>query len=301
MLETIKYVNSRGETIIFGEAGVYVNENDLRDWEWEYNTTYGRIRGLQRKRNERALPVCIWADSEASGVAIKNRLHDVTEVDVVAGEPGRLYVGDWYIPCYVVKSEKADYLASKRMLAVTLTVAVDSGSWHCSEIVNFGDQDVATLEKAEVGTALVGYAKVGSDGSIIVTDKTTPAGAYPYDYPTGYSYSKQADHLVNDCAAPCAWQIVIHGPAANPAVTIGGVVHRLNYSVPAGAYVVVNSRERTILMYTGGREPVSLFRYRDKVNDIFAAIPAGTHYTTWNGDYSFSVELYKERSEPKWT
>lgn len=300
MLEKIKYVNSRGESIVFGENGIYVNENTLRDWEWEHNSTYGRIRGLQRKRNDRTLPVRIWAENESQGVAIKNRLHDVTEVDVVAGTPGRLYVGDWYLPCYVVKSVKGDYLISKRMLTVTLTVAVDSGSWHCSEIVNFGDQNVATLEKAEVGTALVGYARVGSDGSLTATDKTTPAGAYPYDYPTGYSYSKQADHLVNDCAAPCAWKIVIHGPAANPAITIGGAVHRLNYVIPDGAYVVIDSRERTILMHAAGT-PISLFRYRDKVDDIFAAIPTGTHFTTWNGDYFFSIELYKERSEPKWT
>lgn len=300
MLETIKYVNSRGETIVFGEAGIYVNENDLRDWEWEYNTTYGRIRGLQRKRNERALPVCIWAESETSGVAIKNRLHDVTEVDVVAGEPGRLYVGDWYIPCYVVKSEKADYLISKRMLAVTLTLAVDSGSWYCSEVVNFGDQSSTALETAIVGKALVGYAKVGTDGTLTASTRSAADGSYPYDYPKGYSFAKHADHLVNDCAAPCAWKITIHGPAANPAITIGGVVHRLNYTIPVGAYVVIDSRERTILMYAGGT-PINLFRYRDKVDDIFTAVPPGTHFTTWNGDYSFSVELHKERSEPKWT
>lgn len=300
MLETIKYVNSRGEAIIFGEAGIYVNENDLRDWEWEYNTTYGRIRGLQRKRIERVLPVRIWADSEANGVAIKNRLHDVTETDVVAGEPGRLYVGDWYIPCYVVKSEKSDYLASKRMMAVTLTLAVDSGSWYCSEVANFGDQSSAMLETAIVGKALVGYAKVGSDGALTVTSRSVPAGSYPYDYPTGYSFADHADHLVNDCAAPCAWKITIHGPAANPAITIGDTVHRLNYSIPGGAYAVIDSRERTIMLHTGST-PISLFRYRDKEEDIFAAVPPGTHYTTWNGDYSFSVELHKERSEPRWT
>lgn len=300
MLEQIKYINGRGETIVFGEAGIYVNENDLRNWEWEYNTSYGRIRGLRRKRNERTLPVRIWAESEASGVAIKNRLHDVTEVDVVAGEPGRLYVGDWYIPCYVVKSEKTDYLLSKRMLSVTLTLAVDSGSWYSSKVANFGDQSSASLETATVGKAIVGYAKVGSDGVLTASARSVPAGAYPYDYPMGYSFAAHADHLVNDCAAPCAWKITIHGPAANPAITIGDVVHRLNYSIPEGAYVVIDSLERTILMYAGNTL-INLFRYRDKVDNIFAAVPPGTHYTTWNGDYSFSVELHKERSEPKWT
>lgn len=612
MLEKIKYVNSRGESIVFGEHGIYVNENTLRDWEWEYNDTYGRIRGLRRKKNERTLPVQIWAESESRGVAIKNRLHDITEVDVVAGTPGRLYVGDWYLPCYVIKSVKGDYLASKCSMTVTLTLAVDSGSWYCTETINFSDQG-SGLKSAVVGKALVGFAEVGNDGSgasaeelttypmdraftiegatiqegsgtpsasnvrpikgrgvngcvvldgstdeawskyttttvqtkssvfyvevedsamalgssfcssfrntgesainawhaqndgqtMLYTDHpertrkyfrwggpdatvedfrayldenpvtlwyTKATSAYPqsveatyvcfsdefaggvyranavrlhkplfegdkvltnvdrngvssyvrvskwvhrpldgtttgrkftsyaagnyamiqlgnhkgggevicshapsdnasgvwlgssgmaymltalpssvtsldtantwlaaqyeagtpvtilyeleeplysamgsavaladlpdsyrYDYPKGYSFSARADYIVNDCAADAAWKILVHGPAANPAVTIGGVVHRLNYTIPAGAYAEINSRERAITLFTASGATASLFRYRDKVDDIFAPVPPGSHFISWNGDYAFSLELYKERSEPKWT
>lgn len=298
MLEKVKYVNSRGESIVFGENGIYANENTLRDWEWEYSTTYGRIRGLQRKRNTRTLPVRIWAESEARGVSIKNRLHDITEVDVAAGTPGRLYIGDWYLPCYVVKSVKGDYLISKRMLSVTLTLAVESGSWYCSEAFNFNDQG-SSLTQAIVGKALVGYAQVGDSGVSIAAAVDT--GSYPYDYPKGYSFSTHTDFIVNDCAADCAWKITVHGPAANPAITIGDAVHRLNYTIPAGAYVEIDSRERTITLHTGGVTTENLFRYRDKVDDIFAAVPSGTHFIAWNGDYAFSIELHKERSEPKWT
>lgn len=299
MLEKIKYVNSRGESIVFGEHGIYVNENTLRDWEWEYNDTYGRIRGLRRKKNERTLPVQIWAESESRGVAIKNRLHDITEVDVVAGSPGRLYVGDWYLPCYVIKSVKGDYLASKRSLAVTLTLAVDSGSWYCTETINFSDQG-SGLTSAVVGKALVGFAQVGDSG-VSTAAANTETGSYPYDYPTGYSFSTHTDYLVNDCAADAAWKIIVHGPAANPAITIGDTVHRLNYTIPAGAYAEIDSRERSIVLHTAGGATASLFRYRDKVDDIFATVPSGSHFITWNGDYAFSVELYKERSEPEWT
>ena len=299
MLEKIKYVNSRGESIVFGEHGIYVNENTLRDWEWEYSSTYGRIRALQRKKIDRTLPVQIWAETEAQGVAIKNRLHDITEVDVVAGSPGRLYVGDWYLPCYVIKSTKGEYLVSKRSLAVTLTLAVDSGSWFCTEIINFSDQG-SGLAAAVVGKALVGYAKVGDDGSgATVAD---PQGSsYPYDYPKDYIFSSRTDYVVNDCAADAAWKIIVHGPAANPAVTIGDRVHRLNYTIPAGAYAEIDSRERTIILYTASGATANLFRYRDKVDDVFAPIPTGSHSIVWNGDYVFSIEVYKERSEPRWT
>lgn len=295
MLEKIRYVNSRGESLEFGAAGIYVNENDLRDWEWSYSTGYNRTRNLARKRNERTLPVRIWADTEIQGINIKNRLHDVTEVDVVAGTPGRLYVGDWYIPCYVVGSEKSNYLISKRILSVNLTLAVDSGSWYCSEALNFSDQN--NLTSAVVGEALVGYAVVGSSGE----DDAGAFYLYDYDYPRSYPFSSKSDYLVNDCVAPCAWKITVHGPAANPAITIGDRAHRLNYEVPAGAYVEIDSRVRTITLHKADGTTANLFRYRDKEDDIFAPIPNGSHWISWNGDYSFSIEMYKERSEPRWT
>lgn len=299
MLEKIKYVNSRGESIVFGEQGIYVNENTLRDWEWEYSSTYGRIRDLQRKKIDRTLPVLIWAETEIQGVAIKNRLHDVTEVDVVAGTPGRLYVGNWYLSCYVTKSVKGDYLISKRQLTVTLTLAVDSGSWFCTEVVNFSDQS-SSLTSALVGRALVGYAKVGDDG-ISTTAEESQVSSYPYDYPKGYSFSAHTDYIVNDCAADAAWKLIVHGPAANPAITIGETVHRLNYIIPADTYAEINSRERTITLCTASGAIENLFRYRDKADDIFAPVPSGSHFISWNGDYTFGLELYKERSEPKWT
>ena len=296
MLEKIRYVNSRGESIVFGESGIFVNENDLRDWEWEYSTEYNRVRNLARKRKERTLPVQIWAETEAQGINIKNRLHDVTEVDVVAGSPGRLYVGDWYIPCYVVGSAKSGYLVSKSILTVMLTLVVESGSWYCSELISFNERK--SLTSAKVGEALVGFARVGSTGA--EGDGTT-LYLYDYDYPKGYSFAVQGNYLVNDCAAPCAWKIVVHGKAANPAITIGGKVHRLNYEIPEGSYVEIDSRERTIMLYDADGRGTSLFRYRDKVDDIFEAIPNGMHWISWNGDYAFSIELYKERSEPRWT
>lgn len=296
MLERIRYVNSAGEALEFGANGIYVNENDLRDWTWSYSTEYSKIRNLTRKRDERTLPVRIWAESEQQGLALKNRLHDITEVDVVAGVPGRLYVGDWYISCYVVGSAKSDYLASKRILAVDLTLAVESGSWYSSQVISYSGR--TSLESAVVGEALVGFAQVGSTGGEDIGGTLYP---YDYDYPRAYAFSTQADYLVNDCAAPCSWKLTVHGPAANPAVTIGDTVHKLQYVIPAGAYVEIDSRERTITMYSASGATTNLFRFRDKVDDVFALIPSGTHWIRWNGDYVFSLELYKERSEPRWT
>lgn len=296
MLERIKYVNSRGEELDFGKNGLYVNENDLRDWEWSYDTSYGRIRQFNRKTVKKKLPVKVWADSSGSGAVIKNRLHNVTQVDIIAGTPGKLYIGDYYMPCYVTASSKSSYLWSASAADITLTVASDHGIWYHETETWFGQH--TGLSGALVGTALVGFAVVGSDGT---GDSTVDT--YPYDYPTGYdlSTSSLGASLINDSLAPCDWKIVIQGPAENPAITIGNDVHKLVYEIVEGENIEIDSRMRTIEVVGATGKRTNIFRYRDKSQDIFAQIPSGSHEVSWNGYYLFGVTLYSERSEPLWT
>lgn len=39
MLEQLKYVNHLGEVIEFGKKGTFANSNDLRDYEWTYDSS----------------------------------------------------------------------------------------------------------------------------------------------------------------------------------------------------------------------------------------------------------------------
>lgn len=305
MLEKMRYVNSRGEVMDFGAAGIYVNANNLRDWEWQYDTAYNRIRNLRRRLSIRSLPVRIWAETEAQGLLIKNRLHDITAVDVAAGSPGRIYIGDWYQYCYVVKSQKKNYLWQKSILDVTLTLAIESGAWYSTQLETFGGR--TGIVSAVVGDALAGFALSGAAGNVSESGAASEsageeaADTYIYDYPRGYALSANNDFIVNDCVTPCDWRIVIQGPAANPSITIGDAIHRLNYEIPTGAAVTIDSRKRTIILTRSDGTTHNLFRYRDKDHDIFARIESGTSWLQWNGEYHFSIELLKERSEPLWT
>lgn len=296
MLEKIKYVNSRGEVLNFGENGVYVNENDLRDWEWSYNTDYGRIRQFRRSSITRTLPVQIWATSEEKGLEVKNRLHDVTEVDVIAETPGRLYIGDCYMKCYVVGSTKSNYLTSRNILSVDLMIAASEGVWYQESVFWFGDR--ADLDLAEVGTALVGFARVGSRD---VTSEGT--AVYDYGYPRGYRSAQEqhSDRVVNNFLVPCGFRLEINGPASNPEIIIGDSSHKLNCRAEVGQTIVVDSRERTIKIVRADGSETNAFRYRDKKADVFATIEPGAHAISWNGDFLFNLTLYKERSEPLWT
>lgn len=298
MLEHIRYINSRGEVLDFGKNGLYVNENDLRNWEWSYNTDYGNIRQFSRRASTRKLPVKVWAENDNLGLTIKNRLHDIAHADIIAGTPGRLYIGDYYMPCYITASSKSNYIWSASVADFSLTVAADKCIWFHEVETWFGQR--TGLNGARVGSALVGFAMVGSDGS---GSGSSAASDYTYDYPRGYDLvtSGQGARVINDSIAPCDWRIVIKGPAENPAITIGDYVHRLTYKIEDGEDIEIDSRNRTIEVVDVNGNRINIFRHRDKLNDIFTQVPTGSHKVEWNGYYLFGVTLYSERSEPLWT
>lgn len=294
MLEKIKYVNNRGDTMHFGESGIYVNENDLRDWEWSFSTDYGKIRNFSRKSASKTLPVEIWAADEESALEIKNRLHDVTTADIVDGTPGRLYIGDYYMTCYVTASKKSNYLTSKNILSVSLKVSASSQVWYKESKFWFGDRE--GLKSDIVGKAIVGYAEVGSSSS------SDDSIVYDYDYPRAYETSIDARYtsVVNESLTPCEFLLEISGHAANPEIIVGNDMHRVNFTIETGQTIVVDSRDRTVKAITSSGS-INLFRYRDKTEDIFKLIPPGASNISWNGDYIFTITLYQERSEPLWT
>ena len=589
MLENVRYVNSQGAELVFGENGIYVNENDLRDWEWSFSTEYGKISNFKRKASTKTLPVQIWAESEEKGTEIRNRLHDLALVDISAGKPGRLYVGDCYLLCYITGSKKSGYLTSKRMMSVSLTISTSEDVWYQERVLWFGKKQDTQL--ATVGNALVGFAEVGAgkteetaynhyliegetikpgdgtisglgmmDGKVMLdgssdeqwfqysnetvqtassvfyitfddsaigmdlsfcssfenTKKSTynswhtasdgktmiytdhpdlarkyfrwgapdatvadfraylaenpitlwykkathnqgdpyyapffwteegvfhaqgveltaplyagdtletnvnesniethrkkvlvldgidtpftsfsagnyamrtlpdlkpngevvcshlpsdteagvwlgtsgvafmlagmpdnvtdialanawlaeqytagtpvtivyelatpqiythngpvnigPAGTNSYDYGYPYGYDEAGNvritQMVNESLTPCAFRLEIPGHADNPEIVVGNDLHKVHYSIQAGQTLVVDSRDRVIKAVTPSGSEFNLFRYRDKTDDIFAAIPIGASDITWNGDFVFSLTLYKERSEPLWT
>ena len=49
MLEQFIYQNHQNEEMKFGSEGVFVNENSLRDYEWEIVSDNNRISNLQKR------------------------------------------------------------------------------------------------------------------------------------------------------------------------------------------------------------------------------------------------------------
>lgn len=274
MLEQLIYKNHMNEVFEFGKDGIYVNMSDIRNYAWETSTKGRKISGFKRSIGERKLPIVIICDTEAQGVAARNRLFEVTEKDVLAVQHGKVIIGDYYFRCFVTKSEKEEYLTNKRYMVLTLTLTSDFPFWVKETEFIFNPKEEATAEGKNLD--------------------------YNNDFP--YDYSLTNTKVINNTDfTKTNFRMIIYGVANNPTVYIAGHVYRVNCVVGANEYLTIDSITKKITLTNNIGEQVNMFNKRDRSFYIFERIPPGNNSVALSGDFSMDIILLEERSEPKWT
>lgn len=274
MLENVVYKNHLNEAFEFGKNGVFVNESDLHDYTWNITKKNNRISALDYAITTKKLQVTIICSTEEEGVDKRNRLFEVTEKDVLAFQPGKLYVGSYYLNCYVTKSEKQKYLVNRRYMLVKLTLSTDCPYWV---------KETSTVFSASSGGADAG----GFD--------------YSHDHPFDYGNDTTAKTINNPGFVASNFRLAIMGACTNPAINIAGHVYQVNTFVASGQYLLIDSANKTVTLQSSDGTKTNVFNSRNRDSYIFEKIPAGASLVSWSGDFSFEVVLLEERSEPKWT
>lgn len=276
MLERLQYRNHLGEGITFGQDGFFVNENDLRDFAWNYTSKNNRISSFQKGVAKKALTVIIACTSEADGLAKRNALFEVCEKDVLANQHGKICIGDYYMKCFVTGSKKSDYLYNNQSMKVKLTVITDFPVWVKESTTTFRKVG----EEAEV------------EGQFL---------DYPMDFPFDYTFELSMRNLINEDFVATNFRLIIYGSCSNPRIHIGGHEYLVNTDIESGEYLIVDSSAKTIELVKSNGNKVNCFNRRNRDSYVFEKIPAGANSVTWEGDFGFDVTLLEERSEPKWT
>ena len=273
MLERITYKNHVNEVIEFGKGGIYVNESDLHDFTWNTNSKNNKISSFNRKVITKSLPVVIACTSKEDGIAKRNRLFEVMEKDVLANKHGRITSGDYYLKCYVTGSKKSDYLRSKRLMIVTLTITTDLPYWIKETVTTFG----------------YGAGSVGKNLD------------FNNDFPYDYASELAAKPLNNTSFVPCNFRMNIYGPCVMPKVTIAGHEYGVSVTVAANEYLQIDSINKTIVLTHTDGTTTNCFNLRQRDFYIFEKMPVGVSNVTTNTEFKFDITLLEERSEPKWT
>lgn len=275
MLEQLIYKNHVNEVFEFGKDGIFVDTNELHDYEWTVTKKGNRISAMERSISKRKLPVVIICDTEEKGIAARNKLLEVVEKDVLAMKHGKIILGDYYFKCFVTKSQKKDYLLTKRHMKLTLTLTTDFPYWVKETKASFGNS--------------------GSDeGSGSFLD-------FNFDFPIDYSSGLNIKAMNNTGFVGTDFQIIIYGACENPSVFIGGHEYKVNCEVGAGEYLTIDSSTKKIFVTAVDGTTTNKFKDRNRDSYIFEKIQPGSNQVTWEGELNFDIIMMEERSEPRWT
>lgn len=274
MLEQLKYKNHRNEVFEFGKDGIFVDTNELHDYEWSVTQKNNKVSALERTMRTLKLPIVIMCATEEEGIAARNKLHEVVEKDVLAMQHGRIIIGDYYFRCFVTKSLKKEYLLSKRYMRVELSLTSDYPYWVKETTIPF---------------------------SIVTEKEESDFLDYSFDYPVDFTTKLQSTQLDNPGFVGSNFRLIVYGACNNPTIAIGGHVYCVNCAVEDGEFLTVDSSSKKIYLTSKTGYVTNKFNNRNRDSYIFEKIPAGTNAVAWNGDFGFDVILLEERSEPKWT
>ena len=152
---------------------------------------------------------------------------------------------------------------------------------------------------------------IAASFSPVITAKYETSPSVWLDYPHDYEY----DFLARSAAASvetsvltkCDVRLVIYGQCDNPYVVIGGNRYQVNCGVPAGAYLTIDGREKTIILTLEDGTTVNVFG--DGVRGsglgsgeyVFEPIKPGAQNVEWDGSFGFDLGWYEEEGEPPWS
>lgn len=270
---SVTYISSAGNTYqLHTKEGVLHKKLPYRAWSWNVNGTKldqgVRVSGFTRGPAQYKSDLLFFGTKERQEALINN-LHDDFEGDMRRKQTGRIVIGDQYLDCYVT-SVNARY--NNGCTTDSIQIYAPYPYWRQEQ-------------------------KISLEASEIVSGEFLD---YPYDYPYDYTAPVMGEKVVkSDFPFTSEFQMVIYGLAVNPRIVINGYPYVLYATIPAGAYVVIDSRQKSVMMYNTDGSRTDLFNFRNKADSIFQKIPAGNLTITWGATYGVDITVFRERSEPK--
>lgn len=281
MLEC-RYVNSLGAEFIFNIENNRLNKSDIRDYEWNYIEQFNKVKAFNSTMKTRNIVVTFFERlyyMYHNEVYYKAQdLYAITDVDVRTLKSGKLYIGDYYINCYIVGSAKQEY-----------------------------DNGVIIRETLSVLSDFRWIKEVNKTfGGATPYEPTPGERDYPYDYKWDYVIGNNARRLFSDSIAPFDFRIIFQGPAESPMLKVQARNEVKTYQVftklEMGEYLAVDSYEKTIIKTKVNGEKINEFGKRDRNHYIFDKMPVngGNSIIIFEPGSIVSITAYVERSEPKW-
>lgn len=275
----IYYKNANGRKIVFGQAPYYLQRStDIMSHKWKYtNSEYvNKIEAFDMDFVEKQFEIAILAVKDDDYSKALKDINDTFDVDVKSLTPGRLYVGDDYLKCYIIECNQNTYDRRANVVIKPFKLIAENGQW--------------IREKRYVSNDTIDGGEGGS----------TPTGLdYEHDFEYDYMHSL-SNTIYNESVGEMDFKMTIYGPAEYPEVEIGGNTYFVEDEIEATERLVIDSINKTVRKYDALGNWVSDFHLRDRDNYIFQKIPTGISSIARNGSFDVDLIAYEYRSEPEW-
>lgn len=275
MLNKATYTNHLNQTVEFGSDGLFLNDSELYDYEWLYDSDYDEITNFRKGVTKKNVTILI-ATAPEKGLAIRNRLYEVFDQDILSEEPGTLEVNGYKLSCYFNASKKSNYCLTNGYMIIEAGIISDSSNWITEKEFMFLKSEAA--------------AKAADD-------KTKN---HPYTYQYKYVTYTQSNSVVNPFFIACDFRLRIYGEVVNPSVSVGEHTYQVNVSVNEGERLEIDSNKRTITLIKGDGTTENHFWDSNKDSYIFEKIPTGESSIGYDGTFGFDLILLGMRGEPEW-
>lgn len=272
----LQYIASSGNTYNLKGDGIRTKKANYHAWKWGVNGTnlqFGnRISDFTRKPAEYETRL-ILDGTYNERKQILEALHDDFELDVRNKTPGKVIWGDYYIECYITSSS---------------TYPDGNNVWTDNDVIFYCPYPFWVKEETKE------FAVQEVPGGQTYLD-------YPYDYEYDYFYGNPGTAVwQTGFPLQSKFRLTIYGAVNNPRIQINGYPYQVNDMLSEGEYLVIDSRNNSVIKHTESGQEINVFDYRDKVRSIFEPIPGGNLTLNWTGAFGFDLTLYEERSEPRW-
>lgn len=289
---TVAYENNRGNKIILTELPYAINIEPLLDYSWAYATRDrrrgSRVAGFNKAVASQNIILHVLSKSVDERNKAIDEFNNIIEADIYDGKPGKMWFGDWYTYGYIVSSSNSKWQYGKGIMKKNVSFVREEETWfHIISRNSYApiEQD----EDSEYEQGLKDYE---------LNPKT---GLVGYDYSYDYGVDQySAAYVINPNSTGCNFIMNISGKVTNPKIQIGENVIEMNVDIPDGAYLIIDSTEKTIMLYYADGTVFNAFGARSPDHYIFKLIEPGYNAIVWNGMYNWDLQVVEERSEPRW-
>ena len=274
MKTQIKYIASSGNVYDLTTKDILHRTANYYNWSWKADGTkrqYGqRVSRFSRDPATYEADL-IFHENPTELRRTIQALHNDFENDMRRMTPGRLVWGDYYIDAYINGSAVEN---------------ISYWSWISNKIQILAPYPFWIKEEKVV---------------LSTTQESTSGFLdYPYDFMYDFTAPEIGKKVVpSDSPFTSEFRMIIYGLAVNPRIVINGYPYILYATIPSGAYVIVDSKQRTIMLYKRNGQKMNIFDFRNKSDSIFEKIPAGNLDIVWDATFGVDLTIFREKSEPE--